>query len=497
MRIVYTLSLIFFARFLAGALSEPINDADLAWQNWLGKFILHNHHLPRQLGAETYTSAGAAWVPQEWALSIAVAAFQSAHLFWVLAIIASICGTATLILAARIAMLRGADRTGALFSATCCGFAMFGSFGVRAQVFGWLCFAVLLYLDTRGERYRRWAPLVILIWANLHASAPFGLAYLLLRFMFDRSRTNAIVVAASALALFLTPLGASLPVYAVELVNAPFRHWIAEWQPTTIAFLPVAMGVVAPMLVLIIRGLPNRRFDVVLVCGTVVFAFLAIRNVPLASLILAPFAGAQLTAAGWTLRALEGSAPNRVAIVVSFVLAAISGTMVWSHLRTVPDFTNPSLPFTAMKAAAKSGQSRLYCEDFAWCALALERPQLRVFIDGRCDPYPAGVWNDYIAIKNLDPKWKSTLARTHTELVLARTKGPLAQGLYERQDWHRIYSDKTFVLFEHRKTITRREPPRGRGYDPRAVATAAHRPAFRSQERTQPNVPESERNAPQ
>src|SRR5947209_12464895 len=232
MRIVVTLSLIFFARFLAGALSEPMNDADLTWQNWLGKFILNHHYLPRQLGPETYTAAGAAWVPQEWALSVAVAAAQSVHLFWVLAIVASLCATATLIIAARIAILRGADRTGALFAAVCCGFAMFGSFGVRAQVFGWLCFAVLLYLDARGERVRRWAPLVILVWANLHASAPFGVAYLVLRFAFERTRSNALIIAASIVALFFTPLGASLPVYAVELVNVPFRHWIAAWQPT-------------------------------------------------------------------------------------------------------------------------------------------------------------------------------------------------------------------------------------------------------------------------
>jgi len=497
MRIVVTLSLIFFARFLAGALAEPMNDADLTWQNWLGKFILNHHYLPRQLGPETYTAAGAAWVPQEWALSVAVAAVHSVHLFWLLAILASLCATITLIIAARIAILRGADRTGALFTSICCGFAMFGSFGVRAQIFGWLCFAILLYLDTRGERFRRWAPLVILLWANLHASAPFGVAYLLLRLAFDRTRVNALTVALSAAALFVTPLGASLPIYAVELVNAPFRHWIAEWQPTTIAFLPVAVGIVAPLLVLVARGLPNRRFDIVLVCGTVVFAFLAIRNVPLASLILAPIAGAQMTRAGWTLRPLEGSAPNRIAIAVSFALAALSGAMVWAHLRTVPDFTVATLPFKAMQVAAASGESRIYCEDFAWCALALERPELRVFIDGRCDPYPANVWNDYISIKNLDPKWKSALARTRTELVLARTKGPLAQGLHERGDWRAIYADKSFVLFEHGTAgaITKRERSHARGYDPRVLATDGHPRTFLARAQFQPNAPARARNA--
>lgn len=494
MRTAYVVSIIFFARFFVAALSEPRNDGDLSWQKWLGQFILTHHELPRRLGAETYTAAGAGWVPQEWAIGLAVALADGAHAFWLLALIAALCAAGIIIVVARTALLRGATTSGVLLTAILCGFGLIGSFGVRAQVAGWLAFAVVLYLDTKGEKARRWAPLAILVWANFHASAPLGAAYLLMRATFDRTRSNVLTALAAFGALFCTPLGAAMPSYAVGLLHAPFRHWISEWQPTTIDLIPV-VGIFVPMIILLLRGLPQRRFDATLVCGTVVFAFMAARNVPLATMILAPIAAAQLTRTGWTLPTLDAAQPQRMQVALSLLVAALAGAGIFWNMRSLPDFKDGSLPLAAMNVAAASGGSRLYCEDFAWCGLALERPGLHTFLDGRCDPFPAQVWRDYIDVLHAGPKWHDVLARTRTDLVLAAREHPLAQLLKERKDWRVLYADKQFVLFGKTAALTKRVPSNAGGRSGHVLATDARRQAFLANARFEPDAPAAARSA--
>jgi hypothetical protein len=477
MRTAYVVAIIFFARFFVAAFSEQRNDGDISWQKWIGHYLLTHHELPRRLGVETYTATGAPWVPQEWAIGTAIALAEPFHAFWLLAVIASLAGVGVILLVARTAELRGATTSGILLAAILTGFGIVASFGVRAQVFGWLAFALVLYLDTRGEKARRWTPLVIVLWANLHASAPLGVAYLAMRAAFDRTRTNFLIAAAAFVAIFCTPLGASLPVYAIDLLHAPFRQWISEWQPTTIGIVSV-VGVFVPMAIFMLRGLPQQRFDATLACGTVIFAFLAARNVAIASIVLAPIAAAQLTRSGWTLPTLDNARPGRFQVALSLVVASIASVAVWWNMHAVPDFAGDGLPLAAMNAAARSGATRIYCEDFAWCGLALEKPQMRTFLDGRCDPFPMDVWRDYIAVEHAGPTWREVLAKTHTELVLASREHPLAQVLRERKDWRVLYADKKFVLYERAgaAAVTKRVPTHASGDAGRVLATAARRP---------------------
>lgn len=478
MRTAYVVAIIFFARFFVAAFSEQRNDGDISWQKWIGQYLLTHHELPRRLGLETYTATGAAWVPQEWAIGTAIALAEPIHAFWLLAVIASLAGAGVILLVARTAELRGATTSGILLAAILSGFGIVASFGVRAQVFGWLAFAAVLYLDTRGQKARRWAPLAILVWANLHASAPLGVAYLAMRAAFERTRTNAFIVGAAFVAIFCTPLGAAMPVYAVELLHAPFRQWISEWQPTTIGIVSV-VGVFVPMAIFMLRGLPQQRFDATLAVGTVIFAFLAARNVAIASIVLAPIAAAQLTRSGWTLPTLDSARPARLQVALSLVVASIASVAVWWSMHTVPDFADGSLPVQAMSAAARSGATRIYCEDFAWCGLALEQPQMRTFLDGRCDPFPMSVWRDYIAVEHAGPKWREVLARTKTQLVLASSEHPLAQVLRERKDWRVLYADNKYVLYERADAaaVTKRGPTNANGEAGRVLPTDAHRPS--------------------
>src|ERR1700680_3450494 len=64
---------VFAARFFVTAVAYPQLDGDISWQRWLGFEILRSGSVPHALGAETFTAAGAPWLPHEWLFSIAAA----------------------------------------------------------------------------------------------------------------------------------------------------------------------------------------------------------------------------------------------------------------------------------------------------------------------------------------------------------------------------------------------------------------------------------------
>jgi len=112
------------------------------------------------------------------------------------------------------------------------------------------------------------------------------------------------------------------------------------------------------------------------------------------------------------------------------------------------DTAKLALPAPAIRsAAALSGTRRLFCEDFAWCSLALAHPNLRTFVDGRCDPFPLDVWNAYLAIERTSAGWRASLARFGIDTILASRHRPLANALAAEGDWRVVWRDERYVLF--------------------------------------------------
>jgi hypothetical protein len=91
--------------------------------------------------------------------------------------------------------------------------------------------------------------------------------------------------------------------------------------------------------------------------------------------------------------------------------------------------------------------SRVFCEDFAWCSLFLGTRGARVFLDGRCDPYPDAVWREYRIVLDGDPRWSSVLASYRVDTVLARPDGVLDTLLAGRRGWRLLASDDRARLY--------------------------------------------------
>lgn len=73
---------------------------------------------------------------------------------------------------------------------------------------------------------------------------------------------------------------------------------------------------------------------------------------------------------------------------------------------------------------------------------------MRVFVDSRADPYPAGVWNDYLAIIDLGPAWRRRLTAWGVNAIIARRDGRFARAIGTLEGWRRVRGDARYVLYE-------------------------------------------------
>jgi hypothetical protein len=460
MRIAWAVVAIFGARFAALAWHYPGQDADLSWQQWLGERILTLHQIPAQLGFETFTASGARWIPQEWLFSTAVAATLPTGHFYLLAIFTALAGVCALAVTAWRAHRRGASSFATALTTALVGFAMMQSFGVRAQVFGWALLAIImLLLDMESPLVFLVIPLTV-IWANVHASAlivPALVGFWTLGTAIEdrgwsaRVERNALLTLGTGLAVCLTPFSWHLPAYAVQLQTSAIRSAISEWQPpdlTIPAFFAGLLPLIAMGCYFGIAAPRERWRDGMLFAVTVCLAFTAIRHMPLCALVIAPMVAQRLTNAIPQHARLNVVLSERFSELLVIGSSAAAALAIVLTLNQVPAIAHSSLPGPAVSAlAAAPGEHRLYCEDFAWCSMALPKKNVRVFLDGRCDPFPAAVWLAYLDVEKVTPRWSAVLDKYSVDAVLAKAGRPLAQVLALRSGWRVFYHDAGYVVF--------------------------------------------------
>jgi hypothetical protein len=460
MKVALAVASIFLARFAVGAWFDPGRDGDIAWQQWLGLRILQTGHIPLTLGPEAFTAPGAPWVPQEWALSVLVALTVGTPRFVLLVALTTLAGAATLVLSAWSARRLGASTICTAICVFCVAFSMVESYGIRAQVFAWAMLAAFMFvLRTSEGRGRWWMVPIVVVWANLHASALLAPALLALwtlgiaiqeRGWNARVRDYAVLTLACVGAVFLTPLGYRLPLYAITLIQSPIRTAINEWQPSYLSATSFSVGALVLILVTCIFGVErSRRWPEWLLFAAVTWlALSAVRNVPVCAIVLGPIVAKRLTAyIPERLRINEIFSERPVAALL--YCGALAGALLAGYtLAGTREFTEANLPVRAIATlASRSGTHNLYCEDFAWCSSALPYSNLREFIDGRCDPFPLSVWKDYETVYSAKGKWREVLSRRGVDAIVIDKKGALARALPSLRNWRLLYADRTYRLF--------------------------------------------------
>jgi len=461
----------FAARFLIVAVAYPQLDGDLSWQRWLGFQILRSGGVPRALGNETFTAVGAPWLPHEWLFSVAAALGSSGAGWLVFSGAVALCAVAALALAALQAERRGASpRAIAIFTAFA-GIALFESFGVRAQVVAWpLLVGFLMLLECEGPL--GWVALAVAaVWANLHGSAALapvlallaaGGAWLDAGRLTARVRRLLVIAVASLGAICLSPLGWKLPAYSLMLLRSPITANILEWKPTGLEDLSFAYGAFPLLLAAVMLGVGRRyagrvvRWERLLVFAACSWLMLsAARNIALFALVALPAVATALTqSVPWFAREPEGAGAERFAWIPRLALPALVMTLsltVASLLVQAGTSKRDNLAEPALAALAlQPGAHRVLCTDFAWCGLLVGKKNVRVFLDGRADPYPQRVWDDYLEISRLRPLWRVKLDGYGVDAVVAGRDVPLDQALAASSGWRAAFGDKRYRLWLRR-----------------------------------------------
>jgi hypothetical protein len=449
MGLAYLIVTIVSAAFTGRVVARPFVDGDLFWQKHLGAYVLAHHALPRVLGTQTFTAPGASWTPQEWLLGVAAQLAFSHRVGWVLAVAAGITLAATMLLCAYRALRFGGSGLAIAVTMALLAVDLEGSFGIRAQVFAWLPMAALLaVLDLNGAWIFLTLPIVAL-WANIHGSVVLALplvwidaAVAVARRLGGGEAWRRVVVALLVpFATLATPLGIALPIFAWHLFQSPIRHAIYEWQPLAWRH-DFFWGGGAPMLLLVlscIRTLWRERArDLLWAAVLLILTIQASRNAALLGIVLTPLAARAIeTIMGrfswWPLLLLRSRGARALALVATVVASAL----VFVVSVRQPPRSDAWLPPVATfnRLAELPGDRRIFCFDFSVCSLALDYPNLFVFMDGRVDAYPLWLWSDFDTIRFASRGWDARLRRYRIDTVVAGKDDPLDRALRARRDW--------------------------------------------------------------
>ncbi len=448
------------AGFTLGA--RPISDNSTFVHIRTGADIADGLGIPR-VDPYSFTARGARWVVQSWLPEAVygwgrrlggdgVLVLQQAVLMgvlaWLIARLARSGTPARTVLTASVAVGAGA-----------------AYWSPRPLLVGLICLALTVTIvERRASPW--WLVPVVWVWVNSHGSFPLGLAWLGLaglgawidgrRFPRDWARYVGGFAVGLAVSI-VNPLGPKLLAFALTVGDKQevFRY-IREWRSPdfqagtglfTLVFLLLAF-------VVLLRSRPPWR---VIVPAVAFFGMglIAVRNLAMLAIVLAPALGAAMRPAG--ARADADVEPRRVNLALAGVLAAafvlfgVGGAT--GRAIDVSSYPVASVRWLDREGLRGAGQ-RLAVQDFVGCYLILrEGRDARVFIDDRIDMYPVQMTKDYVALLHGEARSLSVLERRRIDVVLWQRDLPLATILGSSDAWQQVRRDGDWVIFRRTRSV--------------------------------------------
>ena len=156
----------------------PFTDTDTPWHVATGLYILAHHQIPR-VDPFSWTMRGQPWVTQEWLFEVVLAWLLSRWGFASAIIAFDVVYALTVFVAYRTACrLAPGNRVISALIAGLCAWMSYPFWTMRPQIVSYWMFAVFLWLLVRVRqghfRSLFLVPVLMLVWANAHASAILG-----------------------------------------------------------------------------------------------------------------------------------------------------------------------------------------------------------------------------------------------------------------------------------------------------------------------------------
>lgn len=466
------------------------------WHLRNGQVIVEERRIPT-VDEYSYTKRGQPRVPHEWLseatlyLSMKLAGFPGI-MVW-----RGVIAASTTILAAWFLLLRG------MRSAPLAVF--FLMLGAAISVPEWLerpkiaapmFFIAALLLLELCERRRRWAcyglPVLMLLWANSHASfiAGAGLIGLRLACAWTEERAG---LAEKAFCGYLMPwaaLALLAPVVSpggLATIQNPLTYlsgstsWgleeFQEWASPNFHKPHGLMFEAGLMVVLISLALSPKRprlYDLLVVLVTTHLPLQSVRHYAIfgagampvaagyadaAAARLAEWGGvANLRASLDRLRARAGRMGRRVwggvSVALTAALVAVAIPKDGSFERCV---ITEELPVQALKVALATPHSGHLFNQYEWGGYIIwaAGDRLPVFIDGRADMYGERHYREYQAAIDGGPLWRQVFAKYDIGIVIITQGSPLTLQLENEPSFRRVYGDEISMVYVREEPMKR------------------------------------------
>ena len=389
--------------FLMSRSSLMLADPDTYWHLVVGRDILHSGAVPTA-DQYSYTRAGAPWIAKEWLAQILFyGAYSRGGWFGVCLLTATTAASAYAFLFAWLC--RRVEPIVALTMTAVTVSLCSGSLLARPQIF----FYLLLTLCACGlvgavetKKTPWWLPLLVTLWANLHASFPialvlgalFGLEAVASAAPAERARTAlkwGLVLVASLAAAGATPYGYGSLLASLKIVGSKAVDSIDEWRPLRLDMMSVygAAFIALILMIAVVSRAGWMRIVTLVFCATLMARH--VRFFPLFAMVSAASLATPVARKFHRFaRRLSAPAPAmRNAAAAALALACLAAALVLM-VGPQPVPAKRMAPAAALEAARQFRVSGRVYNDYNFGGYLIFNG-IKTFIDGRAELYFDGL----------------------------------------------------------------------------------------------------------
>jgi hypothetical protein len=459
-------------------------DGDTNWHVASGRWILDHHTVPLT-DPFSFTYAGKPWIAHEWGSEVLMAlAYLAGGWGGVVLLIGAAAGAAYALIARELRLWMGpvGQIIGLGLSFACLQPFLFARPHILAAPLLVFWTSRLLAARRAGKAPPLELALLMVLWANLHASFIFGLGVIgpfaaeaLLEAPNTVAAKLAVVrgwgvfgVIATALAL-ATPHGVAGLEFPFQVLGMKVLPNILEWRSATFQQPTLFEGALLITLFFgLWRGVRVPPFRLLLLVALVHMALQHVRQeavlAVLAPMLLAePFGralnpnrpGPRLTPpVGWT---PSWRVPS---VLVAAVLAA--GVVVVVVMRlAIPlvRIDNGNVPVTAVAHVPPRLLGQPVFNEYAFGGYLIFKG-VKPYVDGRADMYGDAWVQQYLAIAGgAQPDVDKAFKRWNIRWTILSPREPLAHMLDARPGWRRVYADGFAVVHARADAVNPFPPP--------------------------------------
>ncbi len=444
---------------LAASGSRVLGDPDSMWHATIGEWILTHRAFPT-VDLWSHTVAGEPWIAKEWLSQVLFAlAFRLAGWAGVVGLTAAVATAAVLVLAreafARLPVLVAPLVLALVYM------LMAGQILARPHALAWLPTVLwtlgLLHAAEEARAPRPALLLVMVAWANLHASWLFGLGVVPILALEALMRADpadrrglalrwGLFGLAAALATLVHPYGWGTWKAAFSVIGIEgLQDSIMEWRPQSFAGFNPLEAVLLPVIALLATAgarIPLARLLLLLLLFHMALAH--VRHTALLTLVGTLVAIEPIAARIGRQAAADVPPPPRALTIGALALALlVAATLPLRGIAPPRD----NAPVEALAAARAAGVTGAVLNDYGFGGFLIARG-VPTYIDGRTELYGGkrvALYRKAVSLQGLsafdtvfsDPKIGWTMLATGMAAIdlLDRTPG-----------WRRVYADDVAVV---------------------------------------------------